>query len=217
MLVVCDKSEMIEALWRDKAVDVIMILLNSGQPPLEKVAMGFLMCFFEYDTNAELASNYYKDIVSRILAISKKNDKKYKTIEFRQVIIGTLCTLSIQPITRSQLLTQGGLDILIENTDRQITIYFRVIGIAHYLLDEGTLKKKKKTLALSKVSEFTKSHDPENIAKIENENGIIWTSLKSFFNLLEAKEPIVQIFAALCLAGLSYRQCNQELFESKAS
>jgi len=167
------------------------------------------------NTNAELASNHYKDIVSRILVIAKKNDKKYKTIEFRQVIIGTLCTLSIQPVTRHQLLNLGGIDLLMENTDTPVTEYFRVIGIAHFLLDEGTLKKKKKQLALTKVSEFSKSYSPSKICEIENEFGIIWASLKSFFVLLEAKEPIVQIFASLCIAGLSFRASNQELFYSE--
>jgi len=207
-----ETSAMIEALWRDKAVNAIMVLLNSGQPPLEKVAMGFLMCLFEYDTNAELASNHYKDIVSRITSIAKKNDKYYKSLEFRQVIIGTLCTLSIQPVTRYQLLTLGGLDILLDSTDCEVTEYFRVIGIAHFLLDENSLKKKKKQLAVSKVSEFSKSFEPLKISQIEDDYGIIWTSLKSFFVLLEARDPIVQIFATLCLTGLSFRQTNQDLF-----
>jgi len=67
---------MMEALWNNGVVDAVLILLRSCVHELEKVALGFFMCFLEYDTNAHIATSYDKLLVSTIIAIAKKREKK---------------------------------------------------------------------------------------------------------------------------------------------
>jgi len=141
-----ETGQMIEVLWRDRAVDAMLILLQSGELELEKVALGFFMCFLEYDTNAHVAT-CDKSLVPTIISIAKKRQKKELKGEFQRVLTGTLFVLCIHPLTSNQLLHLGVIDILLQTKDNDLLIsYFVSLGIAYLLSDEKhKVNKKKKT------------------------------------------------------------------------
>jgi len=130
------------------------------------------------------------------------------------VLTGSLFNLCIHPLTRHQLNHLGVIDILLQTKDNDLLItYFSCLGIAYLLADEtNKINKKKKQEGLHKLTYLVKTITPRELRDKESEVGFVWTSAKSFMNLVEANEPTVQIFGALCLANLSYSDINRHLF-----